>query len=225
MSREKIFNLGADVFIMFKVSPAVTNIDQYIEGQKRKDLTMDDYRAVHEGCKLCAYVGAYALNNTGHVKYGEQSLSDTIVQGMTPAVAVTQDVDIDTGPHAEESDMENDSPVAVVGTDVVDNLLPGVDPIGKEIRVDGWVYRIVGVGKKEGQDAGAEPGQLCVHAHDVVDEAVWQLRIEHADLRQGGWNGADAGRGDGRSAGDSCGRAGTMLRADPIRLTWKITAA
>ena len=69
---EKIFNLGADVFIMFKVSPAVTNIDHYIEGQKRKDLTMDDYRAVREGCKLCAYVGAYARNNTGHVKYGER---------------------------------------------------------------------------------------------------------------------------------------------------------
>ena len=25
---EKIFNLGADVFIVFKVSPAVTNVDQ-----------------------------------------------------------------------------------------------------------------------------------------------------------------------------------------------------
>jgi putative ABC transport system permease protein len=67
---EKIFNLGADVFIIFKVSPAVTNVDHFIEGQKRKDLTMDDYRAVREGCKLCAYVGAYARNNSGHVKYG-----------------------------------------------------------------------------------------------------------------------------------------------------------
>ncbi len=51
---EKIFNLGADVFIVFKVSPAVTNVDRYLEGQKRKDLTMDDYRAVLEGCKHCA---------------------------------------------------------------------------------------------------------------------------------------------------------------------------
>src|SRR5512146_1677471 len=50
---EKIFNLGADVFIVFKVSPAVTNVEHFIEGQKRKDLTMDDYRAVRAGCKLC----------------------------------------------------------------------------------------------------------------------------------------------------------------------------
>jgi putative ABC transport system permease protein len=151
---EKIFNLGADVFIMFKVSPAVTNVDHYIEGQKRKDLTMEDYRAVREGCKLCAYVGAYARNNNGHVKYGEQSLSDTIIQGMTPAVAITQDTDIDSGRMVNEADLENDSPVVVVGTDIVDNLMPGVDPIGKEIRIDGWIYRIIGVGKKKGSTLG-----------------------------------------------------------------------
>ena len=151
---ERIFNLGADVFIIFKVSPAVTNVEHYIEGQKRKDLTMDDYRAVREGCRLCAYVGAYARNNSGHVKYGEQSLSDTIVQGMTPAVAITQDADIDSGRMINDTDLENDSPVVVIGTDVVDNLMPGVDPIGKEIRVDGWIYRVVGVGKKKGSTLG-----------------------------------------------------------------------
>jgi len=151
---ERIFNLGADVFIMFKVTPAVTNIDHYLEGQKRKDLTMEDYRAVREGCKLCAYVGAYARNNSGHVKYGEQSLSDTMVQGMTPSVAVTQDIDIDSGRMIGESDLENNAPVVVIGTDIEDTVMPGVDPIGKEIRVDGWTYRIIGVGKKKGSVVG-----------------------------------------------------------------------
>jgi putative ABC transport system permease protein len=151
---EKIFNLGADVFIMFKVSPAVTDIDHFIEGQKRKDLTMDDYRAVREGCKLCAYVGAYARNNTGDVKYNERALTDTMVQGMTPSVAVTQDIDIDSGRMLGESDLENNAPIAIVGTDIVDNLMPGTDPIGKEIRVDGWTYRIVGIGKKKGSTLG-----------------------------------------------------------------------
>jgi len=46
---EKILNLGADAFIMCKVSPATTNIDHYLEAMKRKDLNMDDYRAVREG--------------------------------------------------------------------------------------------------------------------------------------------------------------------------------
>jgi putative ABC transport system permease protein len=151
---EKIFNLGADVFIMFKVSPAVTNVDHYLEGQKRKDLTMDDYRAVRTGCAHCLYVGAYARNLNGHVKYGEESLTDTQVQGMTPSVAITQDIDLDSGRMLVESDLENNSPVAVVGTDIVETLMPGVDPIGKEIRVDGWIYRVIGVGKKKGKTLG-----------------------------------------------------------------------
>jgi putative ABC transport system permease protein len=32
--------------------------------------------------------------------------------------------------------------------------MPGLDPIGKEIRIDGWVYRIIGVGKKKGKTLG-----------------------------------------------------------------------
>jgi putative ABC transport system permease protein len=151
---EKVLNLGADAFIMCKVSPATTNIDKYLEGMRRKDLTMDDYLAVRDGCKLCQNVGAYAFKQGGHVKYGEHSLSDTRVWGMTPAVAVIRDIDIDVGRMFGESDLEHDAAVAVIGTDVVDNLLPGVDPLGKEIRVDGWVYRVVGVGVKKGSTLG-----------------------------------------------------------------------
>src|SRR5579862_9985793 len=55
---EKIFNLGADVFFIFKVSPAVTNVDHYLEGEKRKDLTMEDYQAVSDACRHCLYLGA-----------------------------------------------------------------------------------------------------------------------------------------------------------------------
>ncbi len=152
--RKKSSTSGADVFILFRVSPAVTNIDHFIEAQKRKDLTIEDFHAVREGCKLCSYVGAYARRATGHVKYGEESLNDTMVQGMTPSVAVTQDIDIEAGRMLGESDLENNAAVAVVGTDIVENLMPGVDPLDKEIRVDGWIYRIIGVGKKKGKTMG-----------------------------------------------------------------------
>jgi putative ABC transport system permease protein len=74
---QKVFNLGADVFIIFKVSPAVTNVDHYLEAEKRKDLTMEDYQAVADACRHCAYIGAAVRNETARVKYAEQSISDT----------------------------------------------------------------------------------------------------------------------------------------------------
>ncbi|HEX6881435.1 MAG TPA: FtsX-like permease family protein, partial [Terriglobales bacterium] len=46
------------------------------------------------------------------------------------------------------------APVVVIGHDILDNLMPDVDPLGKEIRVDGRVYTVIGVGKKEGKTLG-----------------------------------------------------------------------
>jgi putative ABC transport system permease protein len=151
---EKIFNLGADVFIVFKVSPAVTNVDHFLDGEKRKDLTMEDYEAVAEACRHCAYIGAALRDSNGHVKYGLQEIKDTTVQGLTPAMAVIYDIDLTAGRMLNQTDLENKSEVAVVGPDIVDNLMPGLDPMGKEIRVDGWSYRVIGVGKKKGKTLG-----------------------------------------------------------------------
>src|SRR3981189_3298572 len=42
----KVFNLGADVFGVSKQPSIVTNVDDWIEFQKRKKLTTDDYEAI-----------------------------------------------------------------------------------------------------------------------------------------------------------------------------------
>jgi putative ABC transport system permease protein len=151
---EKVFNLGADVFIISKVSPVVTNIDQLLEGQKRKDFTLDDYQAVLEGCRHCTMVGASVINFTGHVKYGEQSITDTFVRGMTPSMWGIFNLDLSAGRTLNQNDINNRSNVAVIGTDVVDTLFPGIDPLGKEIRLEGEIYRVIGTGTKQGTTLG-----------------------------------------------------------------------
>jgi putative ABC transport system permease protein len=150
----KIFNLGADVFIMSKLSPVETNVDHFLEAEKRKNLEMEDYQAVLAACRDCEYVGAALRNSTGHVKYSEQSISDSTVQGITPSMAPIYDTDLSAGRMLTETDLNNRSPVAVVGPDIVEHLMPGIDPLGKEIRLDGWTYQVVGVGKKKGKSLG-----------------------------------------------------------------------
>jgi len=150
----KIFNLGADVFIMSKFSPVETNVEHFLEAEKRKNLELDDYQAVLAACRHCEYVGAALRNSTGHVKYSEQSISDTTVQGITPSMAPIYDTDLSAGRMLTETDLNNRSLVAVVGTDIVEHLMPGIDPMGREIRLDGWSYQVVGVGKKKGKTLG-----------------------------------------------------------------------
>jgi putative ABC transport system permease protein len=151
---QKIFNLGADVFIIFKVSPIATNVDKYLEGEKRKDLTVEDYQAVLEACRHCELVGASTRNESGHVKYGEQSISDTLVRGITPGMATILDTDLAAGRMLNDTDVTNRSAVVVVGNDIVEHLMPGIDALGKEIRLDGWTYQVIGVAKKKGTTLG-----------------------------------------------------------------------
>ena len=150
----KIFNLGADVFIMSKVSPADTSVEHYLESEKRKNLDLEDYQAVLEACRHCDYVGAALRNSNGHIKYAEQSINDSTVQGITPSMAPIYDTDLSAGRMLTETDLNARSPVAVVGTDIVEHLMPGVDPLGREIRLDGWTYTVIGVGKKKGKTLG-----------------------------------------------------------------------
>jgi len=44
--------------------------------------------------------------------------------------------------------------VAIVGSDIVDNVLGAGDPLGKEIRVDGAPYTVIGVGESQGKMFG-----------------------------------------------------------------------
>ena len=73
---EKIFNLGTNVFIIGKTPNVVTDVDQFIEAQKRKDMTMDQYQAVAEGCDACKIVGASIRQFNGKVVSGTQSSTE-----------------------------------------------------------------------------------------------------------------------------------------------------
>jgi putative ABC transport system permease protein len=149
----KIFNLGADVFIVAKISPVITSIDQFLEGQKRKDLTLDDYQAVLEGCSHCSYAGA-SVSNIGKVRHGDQSSSDSMIRGMTPSMAPILDLEIVAGRMVNNIDMRNASRVVVIGNDILEKLMPGLDPLGREVRIDGENYTVIGLGKKEGKTLG-----------------------------------------------------------------------
>ncbi len=151
---EKVFNLGADVFIMSKMPNVITDVDQFIEGNKRKDMTMEHYQAVLDGCSACKIVGAAVRNFTGKVVYGTENSTDTVVRGWTPSMGPIYDLDVVMGRPLNDSDLNNESAVVVIGQDIKENLMAGTDPIGKEIKVDGHVYTVIGVGKKEGKTLG-----------------------------------------------------------------------
>ena len=149
----KINTYGADVVTISKMPQTFITIDEYLEFQKRRDITLDDYRAVLSACRSCVSVGA-RRNATGSVVYGNHSSTDTDIRGWTWTMPALSNLNIELGRAFTEVEDTHSSHVAIVGSDIVDNLLGPGDPLGKEIRVDGSPYTIIGVGERQGKTLG-----------------------------------------------------------------------
>src|SRR5437016_3488108 len=149
----RVFRLGADVFGLSKQPSIIRNVDDWLEFQKRKRITYDDFQAVRELCKSCKEIGA-SLGGRVEVKSGLNSLKDTNLRAWTPQMAQLYDVDLLSGRHMTEEDMRGAAPVCVIGNDLIENLMPGIDPIGKEVRWNNIPCEIIGAGKKQGSALG-----------------------------------------------------------------------
>jgi putative ABC transport system permease protein len=150
---DKIFNLGADVFMVNRSPSIITNIDQWESAQKRRKFHFDDYVALRDNCRSCVAVAA-SLNKTGQVKYGTNTLDDSSIIGFTHEMPEVYSRELAEGRYFTRLDVARSAPVCDVGFDIVDKLLPGTDPIGKEIRIDTGECEIIGVAKKRGSVMG-----------------------------------------------------------------------
>jgi len=150
---EKFFTFGADVIIIQRLPSGPVEVDDYLAALKRKHIEMDDFKAVQETCDACKLVGA-AATGTGTVKFSQQSSTDTDIRGWSANMSAIYDLELMSGRTLTDADVSSASSVVVIGYDIYDKLVGTTDPLGKEIRVDGEIYTIIGVGKKEGATLG-----------------------------------------------------------------------
>ena len=150
----KINTYGAEVVTISKMPETFITIEEYLEFQKRRDVTYDDYRAILSDCRYCQSVGA-SRQTVGKVVYGNKSTTDTNIRGWTWTMPPISNLNIDSGRSFTEIEDEHSAHVAIVGCDIVDNVLGSVDPLGKEIRVDGSPYTVIGVGECQGKLLGS----------------------------------------------------------------------
>jgi len=149
----KLSGYGADVFTVNRMSSVILSADQYFSYQKRKIVRIEDYEAIKEGCTDCTEVGAM-LNKSTKVVYKGHSSDNTGVRGYTASMMSLNNIDIALGRGFTPADEEHAFHSCIVGYDIVDNLVGDGDPLGKEIRVDGIPFTIIGVGDREGKTLG-----------------------------------------------------------------------
>jgi putative ABC transport system permease protein len=149
----KLSGYGADVFTVTRMSSVIFTAEDYFRYKKRKIVRIEDYEAIREACTECAEIGAM-LDKSTKVVYNGHSSDNTDLRGYTATMLPLNNIDIAIGRGFTPADVDYATHDAVVGYDIVDNILGDGDPIGKEIRVDGQPYTIVGVGDRQGKTLG-----------------------------------------------------------------------
>jgi putative ABC transport system permease protein len=149
----KINSQGADVFTISQQPAFITKYADYVKYQKRKIISLDEFRAVQRECTLCPQVGALQAT-TGKIKSGNASSDSSEIRGYTALMPEMQNLNIVEGRGYTQADEDHAAHVAIIGSDIEENVLKGDDPIGKEIRVDGVPYMVIGLGEKQGKTLG-----------------------------------------------------------------------
>jgi putative ABC transport system permease protein len=139
---------GSTVFTISKNPQIITSREDFIKFNRRKDVTHEDADAIARLCSSCWRVGI-AANAIETIKYANQKAENVRVRGVTPITMFDIDgVAIDAGRIWTESEGTSGREICVIGPDMLKNLFsdaPAEQAIGKEIRIDGRPYLVLGV--------------------------------------------------------------------------------
>lgn len=132
---------------------------------QRKELTFEDAMAIREIPGVRAVDPALRIfrpdfgAGTFSARYGSNICKNSIFQGDYADSREVWDIRMQEGRWFSDYEDEHKSPVVVLGYDTAETLFPRLDPIGKEIDVEGWKLTVIGVAekRKQGLGGGANP--------------------------------------------------------------------
>ncbi len=149
---DRLFQLSPDVFIISRFG-IITSRDEFLEALRRKSISMEDLEAVERLCHGCGSVGA-SVRNQLPVKRGSERLPGVTIQGTTANMADLNNLDLEAGRFFTQSEVDHSAPVAVIGSDVREELFGRLDPIGRKVSVAGNPLKVVGLLRKQGSVLG-----------------------------------------------------------------------
>ncbi|HXK09178.1 MAG TPA: ABC transporter permease [Vicinamibacteria bacterium] len=151
---EKVLELGSKSFRLQRGPDIITSHEQWMAIMRRKRVDLDDLEAMRRACTLCSEVGAQ-VDTGGSVKRGRVIQKNVQITGITENVSRIGSIrELAAGRHLVQQDIDQAAPGVVIGMDLVDAFFGTMEPIGKEIDVDGHPLRVVGVAERKGSIFG-----------------------------------------------------------------------
>jgi putative ABC transport system permease protein len=134
-------------------------------------LTIDDYQAIVRECSAVRDASPMVRANSS-VIFGNQNWF-TNVQGVNVKFPAIRLWEVESGSFWTEQDETSAQRVCLLGKTVANNLFPGQDPVGQEIRLRNSPWRVIGVLKSKGQSGmGQDQDDFIVAPFTTVQKKM-----------------------------------------------------
>ncbi|MBW6459264.1 MAG: ABC transporter permease [Bacteroidales bacterium] len=149
--RESIDSLGNDVLFVQKWPWAMGGDYPWWKYISRPEASLTDLREIKRRSQT-AQASTYLAGVSTTAKYGKNSLDNANVIIVAEDYDKVMTVDVADGRFISQAEFISGRPVAVVGSDIVTNLMGLPDPIGLRMKLFGMNVEVIGVMKKEGSN-------------------------------------------------------------------------
>ncbi|BAZ40835.1 hypothetical protein NIES4101_67960 [Calothrix sp. NIES-4101] len=141
-TEQQIQSLGSDVILVIAGASNTGGISQ--GGGSASTLTWDDAEAVATQASAAKTVTAFLQRGSIQIVYGGQNISTAVV-GTDLNYPDVKDTYPEQGQYFSQTDLDSAAPVVVLGTKVKEQLFGEQEAIGKEIRIQKQLFRVIGV--------------------------------------------------------------------------------
>ncbi len=146
-------DLGANTVILDKFG-MITSFEEFIDASRRnKDITLADAEFLRERMTLAQSVGAQGFSSA-EVRSPREKMTNVTVKGATPNMVNIDSTQPEFGRYIGETDNEHRRSVALIGSEVADKLFGAREVVGREIKIDGLPFEVIGVAKEQGSFFG-----------------------------------------------------------------------
>lgn len=147
---DRVASLGSRSFFVSKHEMGAHMGRESAAIRQRKDLTMADVEALRRQARKVSAVSPFLtaqslFGDKYVVKYRDERAENPLIRGVGPEFAETMGtVIVQEGRFFSEADDLRGLHVAVLGHSIASALFPVEDPIGREIRINGIPFTVIG---------------------------------------------------------------------------------